>query len=36
MDKVFTNLEFEQWLREQAELRRPYWYATYYLPCTEE
>jgi len=36
MEKVFTNLEHAAWLREQAKKRRPYWYGTYYLDCTEE
>ncbi len=36
MDKVFTNVEYEKWLRRQAELVRPYWYGTYYLDCTRE
>ena len=35
MDKVFTNLEWVAWLREQARLKRPYWYGCYYNPCTE-
>ena len=35
MEKVFTNIEHARWLREQARLKRPYWYGTYYLPCTE-
>lgn len=36
MDKVFTNLEHAEWLREQARLKRPYWYGTYYNKCTEK
>lgn len=35
MEKVFTNLEHARWLREQAKCKRPYWYGTYYLKCTE-
>ena len=35
MEKVFTNLEHAEWLREQARLKRPYWYGTYYKKCTE-
>lgn len=35
MQKVFTNIEHVEWLREQARRRRPYWYGVYYLPCTE-
>lgn len=35
MDKVFTNIEYAAWLNKQAELKRPYWYGTYYLPCDE-
>lgn len=36
MDKVFTNIEHVAWLREQAAKKRPYWYGTYYLDCTEK
>lgn len=36
MRKVFTNREHVAWLREQAAAKRPYWYGTYYLKCTEE
>lgn len=35
MEKVFTNIEHVAWLKEQARLKRPYWYGTYYLDCTE-
>ena len=35
MEKVFTNEEYAAWLREQARLKRPYWYGCYYNPCTE-
>lgn len=35
MEKVFTNLEHAEWLREQARLKRPYWYGTYHNKCTE-
>lgn len=35
IDKVFTNEEHAEWLRTQAKKKRPYWYGTYYLPCTE-
>lgn len=35
MEKVFTNVEHVAWLREQAAKKRPYWYGTYYLECTE-
>ena len=35
MEKVFTNIEHVAWLREQARLKRPYWYGTYFLDCTE-
>ena len=33
---MFTNIEHAKWLRAQAHRRRPYWYGTYYLPCSEE
>lgn len=36
MEKVFTAKEHAQWLRAQAEKKRPYWYGTYYLECTED
>lgn len=32
---MFTASEWVAWLKEQAELKRPYWYGTYYLQCTE-
>ena len=35
MRKVFTNTEHAAWLREQARLKRPYWYGCYFNPCTE-
>ena len=35
MDKVFTAAEHVAWLREQARLKRPYWYGVYYRKCTE-
>lgn len=35
MEKVFTNVEHAEWLREQARLKRPYWYGTYHNSCTE-
>ena len=35
IEKVFTNIEHAKWLRAQALRKRPYWYGTYYLPCTE-
>jgi len=35
MEKVFTNHEHAEWLREQARQKRPYWYGCYYNPCTE-
>lgn len=35
MEKVFTNIEHVAWLREQARLKRPYWYGCYFNPCTE-
>lgn len=34
-EKVFTNVEHVAWLKEQARLKRPYWYGCYYNPCTE-
>lgn len=36
MDKVFSSIEYVKWLREQARLKRPYWYGVYYLPCSEK
>lgn len=36
MEHVFTDKEHVAWLNEQAEKKRPYWYGTYYLKCTEE
>lgn len=36
MEHVFTDKEHVAWLKEQAEKKRPYWYGTYYLKCTEE
>ena len=27
--------EYIAWLREQARLKRPYWYGCYYNPCSE-
>lgn len=36
MAKVFTNLEHAKWLREQVQLKRPYWYGTYHNKCTEK
>ena len=36
MEKVFTNIKHAEWLREQARLKRPYWYGTYYNKCTEK
>lgn len=36
MEKVFTAGEHAAWLRRQAELKRPYWYGVYHLPCTEK
>ena len=35
MEKVFNSTDYAAWLKEQARLRRPYWYGTYWLPCTE-
>lgn len=35
MEKVFTANEYCAWLREQARLKRPYWYGCYYNKCTE-
>lgn len=35
MEKVFTNIEHAAWLREQARLKRPYWYGTCFYECTE-
>ena len=35
MEKVFTNIEWVKWLREQARLKRPYWYGTCHYECTE-
>lgn len=34
-EKVFTSREHAEWLREQARLKRPYWYGCYYNACTE-
>lgn len=36
MEKIFTAAEHVAWLREQARLKRPYWYGVYYKPCTEK
>lgn len=36
MEKVFNNLEHAAWLKEQAKLKRPYWYGTYFNPCSEK
>ena len=36
MDKVFNNIEYVKWLRQQAQLKRPYWYGVYHLLCTEK
>jgi len=36
MEKVFTGREHAAWLREQAQRKRPYWYGTYYLDCTQQ
>lgn len=35
MEKVINSIEYGKWLREQARLRRPYWYGCYYNECTE-
>ncbi len=35
MGYVINSIEYEHWLREQARLKRPYWYGTYFNPCTE-
>ena len=35
MEKVFSNIEWVKWLREQARLKRPYWYGTCHYECTE-
>lgn len=35
MEKVFSNIEWGKWLREQARLTRPYWYGTCHYECTE-
>ena len=35
MEKVFNNVDYAAWLREQSQKKRPYWYGTYYLDCTE-
>lgn len=35
MEKVLNVREYVYWLREQARLKRPYWYGCYYNPCTE-
>lgn len=35
IEKVFTSAEHAFWLRAQAKRKRPYWYGTYYLPCSE-
>lgn len=32
---VINVKEYVYWLREQARLKRPYWYGCYYNPCTE-
>ncbi len=36
MAKVFTNQQHCAWLREQARLKRPYWYGVTYNECTEK
>lgn len=35
MDKIFNADAYCAWLREQARLKRPYWYGTCFQPCTE-
>lgn len=35
IDYVFNSTKYVAWLKEQARLKRPYWYGTYWLPCTE-
>lgn len=35
MDKLYHSVEYCAWLREQAKLKRPYWYGTCFQKCTE-
>lgn len=35
MEILFKAAEYVAWLKAQAAARRPYWYGTYYLPCTD-
>ncbi len=35
MDRCINVVEYVYWLREQARLKRPYWYGCYHIPCTE-
>ena len=35
MDKCINVIEYVYWLREQARLKRPYWYGCCYYPCSE-
>lgn len=35
MDKIFDAEKYCAWLREQARVKRPYWYGTCFQPCTD-
>lgn len=35
MERFISVTKYVEWLREQARLKRPYWYGCYYNPCTE-
>ena len=35
MEILFKAAEYVAWLKAQAAAKRPYWYGTYYLPCTD-
>ena len=35
-EKLFTATAYVEWLKEQARLKRPYWFGTYYLECTQK
>lgn len=35
MAGIIHASDYVAWLREQARLKRPYWYGCYYNPCTE-
>ena len=35
MNKIYPADRYVAWLKAQAAARRPYWYGTTYVPCTE-